>query len=392
MAYTPLDDTGRQAVIAEATRLGKEQGISPEQALYNYAKSQGIDNSGVDTIMGFGAGSTDAWLKKSQQPAPQGNSYTPPSKSKDGWVPAPYQAPQGNSYTPPAAGPVGGGQTANPYIGNPASDRSMTGPGYGQQPQQTPQTIAKPAQAPQAPQAPQSSNLGFSNPYMSAQADAITSQYTKALNEQVLPGIGQGATMAGGYGGSRQGIAQGQAINGMGQNLSNALAGMYGQNYQQDQNTATQRGGQLFQYGLGVGGLANQQRGQDQSYNLGIGGLANQQYGQDQSFYTQNRQLDQSGASLGANLYNQGTQGNLSQGQGTYGVGTQQQSAPWSVASNATNNTSPYTGTGVSNIQTQQGSSASNTLGGALAGAQIGNLGFGGWQQQKYNPYTGQPV
>lgn len=89
MAYTPLDESGRNAVWAEANSRAQRFGISPEQAIHNYARENNIDNSGVDTLMGFAPGSADAWEKQrdasmaaqpsappAQQPAPQGNSYT----------------------------------------------------------------------------------------------------------------------------------------------------------------------------------------------------------------------------------------------------------------------------------------------------------------------------
>ena len=48
-------------VTAEANRQAAAQGISPEMALYQYAKTNNISNTGVDTLMGFDPGSTDKW-------------------------------------------------------------------------------------------------------------------------------------------------------------------------------------------------------------------------------------------------------------------------------------------------------------------------------------------
>lgn len=207
-------------------------------------------------------------------------------------------------------------------------------------------------------------NLGFNNPYLGAQADAITQQVTNNLKRNILPGISSDAIAAGGYGGSRQGIAEGNAIGQTNQGLSQSLANLYGTNYQQDVGNALQ--GQSIQ----------------NSYNLGLGGLANQLYlgnqGQNQNFYTQQRQLDQSGAALGANLYGQGNQGYLGQGTGIYGIGSTQQQAPWNPLVNASNVYSPYSGLGGGQTQTQSGSPFAGAIGGAVAGAQVGkNLGFG---------------
>jgi hypothetical protein len=182
-------------------------------------------------------------------------------------------------------------------------------------------------------------NLGFgSNPYVQKQADAITNQFSNNLTRNVLPQIGSDAQMAGGYGGSRQGVAQGNAVQGSAQALGNSLSSLYGN-----------------------------------------------AYGMDQNFYSQQRAQDQNGAALGANMFGQGNAGYLSQGQGLYGLGQTQQQAPWQTIGNATNNLSPYTGLGSTQLNTQNGSLAGNIAGGALAGGQLqrlyngGNLGFGNY-------------
>ena len=93
MAYTPFDQSTRDAYWAQADDQAKRFGISREQGLYNIARANNVSNADVDTLMGFGAGTTDNWLKQrdsanavthqntiaAQQPAPQGNSYTAPS-------------------------------------------------------------------------------------------------------------------------------------------------------------------------------------------------------------------------------------------------------------------------------------------------------------------------
>lgn len=191
------------------------------------------------------------------------------------------------------------------------------------------------------------------NPYLQGQADAITRTATNNLNRNILPGIGSGAVAAGGYGGSRQGIAEGNAIGQTNQGITDSLANLYGNAY-----------------------------GQNQNYNLGLGGLALGSQGQGYNFYSQQRGLDQSGAQLGANLYNAGNAGYLGQGTGIYGIGNTQQQAPWQPAQNASNIFSQYSGLGGSQVQTQQGSQVGGALGGALAGAQLGKslgggLGFG---------------
>lgn len=150
------------------------------------------------------------------------------------------------------------------------------------------------------------------NPYLPAQAQAITQQATQNLQTNILPGINSGAMMAGGFGGSRQGIAQGLAIGQTNQGITNSLAGLYGNAYAQDQQLQAQRDMQQAQLAsnqsiagmqnqtqrdLGFGGLTNQRYGMDQNFGLGMAGLANQRYGMDQSY-------DISRGNLGLGLYN----------------------------------------------------------------------------------------
>lgn len=191
--------------------------------------------------------------------------------------------------------------------------------------------------------------MANSNPYLQDQSNAITRTVTDNLQQTILPAINSQAVANGGYGGSRQGIAQGLAIGQTNQGLASALANLQSQGYQADQ-----------------------------SYNLGLGALGLQNQQQNLNFYTQQRGLDQSGAQLGANLYSLGNQGVLGQGQGLYNLGTTQQQAPWTAVQNAGNVFSQFSGLGGSQSQTQSGNVLGGAIGGGLAGAQIGqNLGFG---------------
>ena len=64
MAYTPFDQSTRDAYWAQADDQAKRLGISREQGLYNIARANNVGNADVDTLMGFGAGTTDNWLKQ----------------------------------------------------------------------------------------------------------------------------------------------------------------------------------------------------------------------------------------------------------------------------------------------------------------------------------------
>lgn len=212
-------------------------------------------------------------------------------------------------------------------------------------------------------QIPDTGSVNSDNPYLGQQANALTQQANQNLQLNQLPGIASGAVAAGGFGGSRQGVAEGVATGLTNQGLSNSLANLYGTQYQNDQQNQIARQGLSNNYNLGLGQL----------------GLANQ--GQNLNFYSQQRGLDQSGAQLGANLYNSGTQGALGQGQGLYNLGTTQQAAPWLATNNASNVFNQYSGLGGTQTQTQNGSTLGAITGGALLGGQlfngISNLGLG---------------
>jgi len=211
-------------------------------------------------------------------------------------------------------------------------------------------------------QKPIAENLGIGgaqssgvNPYLGQHAAAITNQVTQNLQRNILPNISSSAMAAGGFGGSRQGVVEANALNDANQGLSNALAGMYSQDWN------AQQGRNLQQYGM------------DQSYNLGLGNLGLGAQNSQNSFYTAQRGQDLQQAGLGAQLAQMANQGFLGQGQGLYNVGTTTQNAPWSSMGNFTNVSSPYTGFG-SSTSSQSGNPWASALGGALGGAQLGGM------------------
>ena len=62
-----LDPTQRASVVQQAQDIAKQQGITPEQALYNYAQKNNISNAGIDAYMGYQPGAADTWLKQNPQ-------------------------------------------------------------------------------------------------------------------------------------------------------------------------------------------------------------------------------------------------------------------------------------------------------------------------------------
>jgi hypothetical protein len=115
-------------------------------------------------------------------------------------------------------------------------------------------------------------NLGFgaSNPYVANQATALQNASNQNLQQNVMPGIGQGAQMAGGYGGSRQGIAQGVAAGNAQTGVDSATANLYSNAYAQDQNAQLQRDQMAAQQSIASMQNQTAQRGQDKSYDLGM--------------------------------------------------------------------------------------------------------------------------
>lgn len=196
---------------------------------------------------------------------------------------------------------------------------------------------------------------GQSNPYIGSYGQAITNQVTQNLQRNILPNISSSAMAAGGYGGSRQGVVEANALNDANQGLSNALAGAYSNDWNQ------QQGRDLSRYGM------------DQSYNLGLGNLGLNAQNSNNNFYTAQRGQDIQSAGLGAQLMQMGNQNYLSAGSGVSNLGTSQQQAPWQTMGNYTNTLSPFTGFGTT-TNSQNSNPWASALGGALGGAQIGKL------------------
>lgn len=239
-----LDAGKREAAVAEAQRRAKESGRSAEQELYSYAQSQGASNSDLDTYMGINPGGSANFARvnagRGGIAAPSGNIAGGGVSAGDNrWSGDPYRNPDGSLKTaieggggyPGAIDPRGGGNLGMGGTGDTGYQR---------------------------------------NPYMDAMSRDMGSQMFDQWNRNVAPGLRSGAMATGGYGGSRQGVVEANALNDLGRNYSQALTGMYGTDYTNYQNRGIQRQGQAQSYDLGLGGLANQRYGQDQSYDLGL--------------------------------------------------------------------------------------------------------------------------
>ena len=197
--------------------------------------------------------------------------------------------------------------------------------------------------------------MAASNPNMSDMEASITKQMNDNLNRNVLPKLRSSAQAVGGFGGSRQGVVEANALKDMNSGLSDALANLRYNDYNAAQNRALQ------------------QQQLDNSYALGLQNLGLGYYNAGNNFYTSQRGQDLSQLALGSQLYNAGAQGMLGSGQGIYNIGTTTQQAPWSIYGNFAGLSSPYTGFGSSTANTSANPWAS-ALGGAIGGAQLFNL------------------
>lgn len=175
------------------------------------------------------------------------------------------------------------------------------------------------------------------NPYLTQMGTVLTNRVNDNLQRNILPSIRGGAIAAGGLGGSRQGVIEANALNDANRQISDSLTGINFQDFTNSMNR-----------------------------NLA-------QYGQNQAFYNANRGMDLQQTALGANLFQQGNQGWLSQGQGLLGLGQTQQQAPWQVINNANAGLGQWSGYGTT-TSANQGGGAQGVLGGALAGGQLGSL------------------
>lgn len=205
------------------------------------------------------------------------------------------------------------------------------------------------------------------NPYLQKQMDAVTSTMTGNFNRNVLPSISSQAMAAGGFGGSRQGVIEANAMNDFNQQLGGALAGLgsnaFGQQLQYDLGRRNNDLG-FGNLGLGYYNAAN-------NYNLGLG---NQNLGYanlDRQINNDNNSWALQGAQLGNNTWSQLNNNNLT----GLNAGNTIQNTPlnyWQQFMNGANGMGNGfgTSTGTTNVN-------GNPLLGALGGAQLGGSLWG---------------
>lgn len=138
------------------------------------------------------------------------------------------------------------------------------------------------------------SSSGGLNPYLDPMAQSITNQMNANWTRNLLPSIRSGASAAGGFGGSRQGVVEANGLRDLNQTLGNSLANLYGTGWQNAQQNALQSRSIDNSYDLGV-----------RSNNLGYANLDsnNAQFGANLALNTLNAQNNW--AQNGVNAANQ---------------------------------------------------------------------------------------
>lgn len=184
------------------------------------------------------------------------------------------------------------------------------------------------------------------NPYLQQMGDVMAGQMTQNFNRNVMPGISSQMMATGGYGGSRQGVIEANAMNDLNGQIGNALTNLYGQGY----NTS-------LQYDLGL-----------RNNDLGFAGL-------DSQIAQNNFNNRLNGANFGLGVFNQGMANN----QTGINAGTNIQNTPmnyWSQFANQFNGIGQGYGS-TTGSTSQQGNPVLGALGGAQLGGRIAN-GWGG--------------
>lgn len=200
------------------------------------------------------------------------------------------------------------------------------------------------------------------------------------FNEQVMPGINQGATASGQYGSSRQGIAQGLAMKGLSQSIGDMTGNMYNNAYNNAQNLMGNAAGQLGGYATS---MANNNAALATQVNMANAAAANQAAIANQNAQaTANSQAmqnynNQVGAmNTAGNLYNS-TLGNVANlGMSGINAANNANNYNWQQLGNYQSAVQPFASMGSTQSTPYYNNPMAGALGGAYLGTQIAkNLG-----------------
>lgn len=232
---TPLSAADRDSWIGRFDSQAKAQGKSVGQVMYEYAKQNNLSNADVDKYMGYNSGTAQSWVDQN-------------IGSGGGGVAA-----GGGAGGSSNLGMGGGGGSSNLGLGTITNGGNQSGgvnPNYP--------------------------GVNNANPYLTGMGRDIGNQLADTWNRQILPGTRSSAIAAGGFGGSRQGVVEANALNDLGKNYVSGLTNLYGTDYTNAQNRGLQ------------------QRGMDQSYDLGLRnndlGFSNLDYQINQGNFSNNLQ------------------------------------------------------------------------------------------------------
>ena len=220
-----------------------------------------------------------------------------------------------------------------------------------------------------------SGNAGYTqgqNPYLYQMGDALVQQNTQNFNRNVMPRIGSAAMATNGYGGSRQGVVEANAINDLNTTNANALASLYGNGF----NTALQYDLGRRNNDLGYFGAAN-------SYNLGMGNLGLGYAGLDRQIANDNASWGQQGYNNNMGLWGQMVNNNNTGINAATGIHNNPMDY-WRQFSNQYNSIGQGYGTSTSS------GGGGNPIMGALGGAQLGGQ-IANWWNSNNSGWNAMP-
>lgn len=221
-----------------------------------------------------------------------------------------------------------------------------------------------PAAAPAAP-APTGTSARSQNPYLQELGGNMTDQMTQNFQRQVMPGLRSGTMVAGGYGGSRQGVLEANAQNDMQKQLASGLSSLYGSGFQSSLNYDLGKYQSDNSLAAAQASAAAASAAAQRNYELGMAQLQRQQ--QNDAW---NQQLQ--GAQFGLGMYDRLGNNNST----AWGLGTQVQNTPmnyWQNFANQSNAFGQGYGTQTNSAPTY-GSPMTGALGGMQMGQSLGNL------------------
>jgi hypothetical protein len=228
------------------------------------------------------------------------------------------------------------------------------------------------------------SAVGLTNASYQQNQDSLTNNLTR----NVLPSLRSGAIAAGQYGGSRQGIAEGNALSDYTKQLTNAnlqlglanSANTTGQqanayNADSDRALAATQGLSGQQYATAIQNANTK----NQAEFTNVGNV------QQNNMANQAAQLQTNAQNNSAALGGAGLLGGLSSS--AYGTATNNQNYDINRASQVNGLLTPYLSANSSSTSTQPlyQNTAGNVLGGALLGGQLGNMFGGGGNSSQFS-------